>query len=111
MRFASPSPTSLRRLLVALCLLHWPRVADYANAEQHTVVNALSQLVDAGNDPHAGDNDVIAAQQMPKDDACEPHSEHYTAEWVVRVKGGKEVADRVALENGYENVRQVSKKK
>ena len=33
---------------------------------------------------------------------------HFTSEWVVRVKQGKEVADRVAFENGYENIKQVS---
>lgn len=69
------------RLLLVCCVLEWPK-SNASNLE-----NQDDEQLDEATD--------------------EENVMHFTSEWVVRLKEGKEAAEKIARENGYENVKQV----
>lgn len=45
---------------------------------------------------------VIEAAESGDESEMESHEVHYTSEWIVRLRGPKEIVDQVAYENGYQ---------
>ena len=86
------------------------QAAQPANRAVQSVSQAAQSVSQAGEsiEPVSqAAEPVIQAAQSEGQSEMESHEVHYTSEWIVRLRGPKEIVDQVAYENGYQVKKQL----